>query len=82
MTYDPQHKWGLSPADGTDSLSADATSIVAGHVVTGIAGKHDLLSKSVGRGAQGRAACQASLRDTDAALKRPPKRDKEEMKAL
>jgi minichromosome maintenance protein 10 len=83
-SYDPQRKWGLSPAEGTPAPSADATYIVAGHVVAGSgAGKRDLfLSESVGREAQARAARQANSRDTDAALKRLLKRDKEGMKAV
>ena len=80
--YDPQRKWGLSPAEGSAAPSADATYIVAGHVVAG-AGKRDLfLSESVGREAQARAARQANSRDTDVALKRLLKRDKEGMKAV
>jgi minichromosome maintenance protein 10 len=81
--YDPQRKWGLSPAEGTAAPSTDATYIVAGHVVAGTAGKRDLfLSESVGREAQARAARQASSRDTDAMLKRLLKHDKEGMKAV
>ena len=83
--YDPQRKWGLTPAEGGNvapSPEVDgATYIVAGHVVAG--GKRDLfVNESVGREAQARAARKASSRDTDAALKRLLARDKEGMKAV
>ena len=81
--YDPQRKWGLSPAEGTATPSADATYIVAGHVVAGTAGKRDLfLSESVEREAQARAARQVNSRDTDVALKRLLKRDKGGMNSV
>jgi minichromosome maintenance protein 10 len=83
--YDPQRKWGLSPAEGGNvapSPDVDgATYIVAGHVVAG--GKRDLfVNENVGREAQARAARKANSRDTDAALKRLLARDKEGMKAV
>lgn len=88
--YDPQRKWGLSPADGSgippssgSAAAADggATYVVAGHIVAG--GRRDLfLNENVGREAQARAARQASSRDTDVALKRLLARDKEGMKAV
>lgn len=80
--YDPQRKWGLSPADGSAAPSSavdGATYVVAGHVVA--AGKRDLfLNETVGREAQARAARQASSRDTDRTLKRLLARDGEGMK--
>jgi len=83
--YDPQRKWGLSPAEGGNIASSSevdgATYIVAGHVVA--AGKRDLfVNETVGREAQARAARKANSRDTDAALKRLLARDKEGMKAV
>ena len=50
--YDPQHKWGLSPAEGTATGTppAEATYIVAGN-----AGKRDIfLSGKLGQGRRGR----------------------------
>jgi len=83
--YDPQRKWGLSPAEGGNIASSSevdgATYLVAGHVVA--AGKRDLfVNETVGREAQARAARKANSRDTDAALKRLLTRDKEGMKAV
>jgi minichromosome maintenance protein 10 len=82
--YDPQRKWGLSPAEGSVAPPTDATYIVAGHVVAGAgSSKRDLfLSESVGREAQTKAARQANSRDTDAALKLLLKRDKAGMQAV
>ncbi|KAI0248406.1 hypothetical protein BJV78DRAFT_1236417 [Lactifluus subvellereus] len=82
--YDPQRKWGLSPADGSAAPSSaveGATYVVAGHIVA--AERRDLfLNETVGREAQARAARQASSRDTDRALKRLLARDKGGMKAV
>jgi len=83
--YDPQRKWGLSPAEGGNIASSSevdgATYLVAGHVVA--AGKRDLfVNETVGREAQARAARKANSRDTDAALKRLFARDREGMKAV
>jgi minichromosome maintenance protein 10 len=82
--YDPQRKWGLSPADGPavpSSAAEGATYVVAGQIVA--AGKRDLfINESVGREAQARAARLAGSRDADIALKRLLSRDKEGMKAV
>jgi len=84
--YDPQRKWGLSPAEGAAGPSSSsevqgATYVVAGHVVA--AGKRDLfVNENVGREAQARASRLANSRDTDAALKRLLARDKEGMRAV
>jgi minichromosome maintenance protein 10 len=93
--YDPQRKWGLSPAaangsSGTPSSSSQAemegaTYVVAGHIVASAAGgkQHDMfLKESLGREAQARAARRANSHDTDVTLKRLLKRDKEGMRAV
>jgi minichromosome maintenance protein 10 len=84
-SYDPQRKWGLSPADGSAAPSSaaieGATYVVEGHIVAG--GKRDLfLNETVGREAQARAARLAGSRDADMALKKLLARDKEGMKAV
>lgn len=88
--YDPQRKWGLAPANGSagpsSSSQVDAegpTYVVAGHIVAGAAGKHDMfLKEKVGREAQARAARKANSHDTDVTLKRLLARDKEGMRAV
>jgi minichromosome maintenance protein 10 len=88
--YDPQRKWGLAPANGSagpsSSSQVDAegpTYVVAGHIVAGASGKHDMfLKEKVGREAQARAARKANSRDSDVTLKRLLARDKEGMRAV
>ena len=88
--YDPQRKWGLTPANGSagspSSSQVDAegpTYVVAGHIVAGAAGKHHMfLKEKVGREAQARAARKANSHDTDVTLKRLLARDKEGMRAV
>jgi len=90
--YDPQHKWGLQPANGSVGSPSSSqleggegpTYVVAGHIVAGgAAGKHDMfLKEKVGREAQARAARRTNSRDTDVALKRLLARDSEGMEAV
>jgi minichromosome maintenance protein 10 len=90
--YDPQRKWGLSPAASGSSSQAEAegaTYVVAGHIVASNAAaggkqqQHDMfLKETLGREAQARAARRANTHDTDVTLKRLLKRDKGGMRAV
>lgn len=77
--YDPGRQWGLKP----ERESTGATYVVQGHVISGGADSRSLyVGETVGRDAQAKAARKLSAVDSEKALQRLLKRDREGTKAL
>lgn len=80
--YDPRTKWGLKPE--ARAAGADATYMIAGHVVSGSAGDARTLytAEGIGRDGQAKARRKLAGAEGDAALKRLLERDKDGMRAV
>ncbi|KJA24908.1 hypothetical protein HYPSUDRAFT_161464 [Hypholoma sublateritium FD-334 SS-4] len=80
--YDPRTKWGLKPE--ARAAGADATYMIAGHIVSGSASDARTLyaAESIGRDGQAKARRKLAGAEGDAALKRLLERDKDGMKVV
>lgn len=76
--YDPARQWGLKP----EREAAGATYVVQGHVISGADSRSMYVGENVGRDAQAKAARKLSAVDSEKALQRLLKRDREGTKIL
>ncbi|KAJ7699372.1 hypothetical protein B0H17DRAFT_1167798 [Mycena rosella] len=81
--YDPRRKWGLKPLD---EVSAGATYLVSGHIISGSAGT-DLrdsmhIGERIGREGQAKASRKLAGREDERMLKALMGRDSEGMKTV
>ncbi|EIW55973.1 uncharacterized protein TRAVEDRAFT_39067 [Trametes versicolor FP-101664 SS1] len=78
VAYDPARQWGLKP----EREAAGATYVVQGHVISGADSRSMYVGENVGRDAQAKAARKLSAVDSEKALQRLLKRDREGTKIL
>lgn len=76
--YDPARQWGLKP----EREATGATYVVQGHVISGADSRSMYVGENVGRDAQAKAARKLSAVDSEKALQRLLKRDREGTKIL